>query len=105
MLGLSVGTLEARPKEHKKPKESVTFLVSMSCGRCQQRIEEHLAFEKGVTNVRVDLPQKTVHIEYQPDKTSPDKLRNSIKKLGYTVKAHPAKTEKKDEHKEKRKPR
>lgn len=85
MLGLSVGASAKNVKENKKEKAEVTFLVSMTCEKCQKRIEDNLSFEKGVTKLDVNLPQKTVSIEYRKDKTSPEKLKEAIKKLGYTV--------------------
>lgn len=66
-------------------KQKVTYLVSMTCENCKNRIEKTLSFEKGVTDLNVDLPAKTVTIEYKADKTSPDKLKSAIQKLGYTV--------------------
>ena len=69
----------------KHKKESVTFLVSMSCGSCQKRIESNIPYEKGVTDLKVDLPKKLVTIEYRSDKTSPDKLKEAIKAMGFTA--------------------
>lgn len=66
-------------------KQKVTYLVSMTCDNCKNRIEKTLSFEKGVTDMNVDLPAKTVTIEYNSDKTSADKLKTAIQKLGYTV--------------------
>lgn len=85
MLGLSFSSSAAIMKDSKKEKAEVTFLVSMTCEKCQKRIENNLSFEKGVTGLDVDLPKKTVTIEYRKDKTSPDKLKATIKKLGYTA--------------------
>lgn len=66
-------------------KAEVVFIVSMKCKNCQDRIEEALAFAPGVKKLEVDLGKKTVAITYQPSKTSPDELKETIKKLGYTV--------------------
>lgn len=68
----------------------MTFLVSMKCEKCQKRIENTLSFEKGVTGLDVNLPKKTVTIEYRDGKTSPEKLKEAIQKLGYTVAPLPA---------------
>lgn len=66
-------------------KASVTFLVSMSCENCKNRIEKNLAYEKGVKNLEVDLSKKTVTIEYDTEKTTPDDLKSAIQNLGYTA--------------------
>lgn len=76
----------------KKEKAEVTFLVSMTCEKCQHRIEDSLAFEKGVTGLDVDLQKKLVTIEYRTDKTTPEKLKEAIRGLGYTATVyHPRK--------------
>ena len=59
MLGLSFSSSAAIMKDSKKEKAEVTFLVSMTCEKCQKRIENNLSFEKGVTGLDVDLPKKT----------------------------------------------
>ena len=82
LLGLSSGVSAKDVKENKKAE--VTFLVSMTCENCQKRIEDNISFEKGVTGLDVNLPQKTVTIKYRKDKTTPDKLKVAIRKLGYT---------------------
>ena len=92
VMGLS---FQLSAKEVKGTTQKVTFLVSMSCGSCQQRIENNLSFEKGVKSLNVNLPKKTVTIEYQSDKTSPEKLKAAIQKLGYTATPFKARTAKK----------
>ena len=75
----------------------ITIKTSAVCGSCKNRIEKNLAFEKGVTNVVLDLETKIVTITYKPSKTNPEKLRTAISKIGYdadNVKADPAAYEK-----------
>lgn len=72
-------------EETKSGKDTVTFLVSMSCENCQKRIEGNIAYEKGVTGLDVNLAKKTVTIEYDAEKTTPAKLKEAIQKLGYTA--------------------
>jgi copper chaperone CopZ len=70
----------------------IKIKTSAVCGSCKNRIEKNLAFEKGVTNVVLDLATKIVTITYKPSKTNPDKLRIAISKIGYdadNVKADP----------------
>lgn len=91
---LSLSSSISAKNDKNREKAEVTFLVSMTCENCQKRIEDTISFEKGVTDLHVDLSQKTVTIEYRKDKTSPDKLKAAIRKLGYTVTPlAPAKTE------------
>lgn len=84
-------------QEKKKSKEWVTFLVSMSCGNCQKKIEKNIAFEKGVSDLIVNLEDKTVTIEYQVKKTNPDKLKAAIEDLGFEVEFYTEKETEKTE--------
>ena len=77
--------LGAHTTDDDDDRAEVTFIVSMKCKNCQERIEETLAFATGVKGMKVDLEKKTVTITYQPSKTSADELKKTIQKLGYTV--------------------
>ncbi|NDV93963.1 heavy-metal-associated domain-containing protein [Dysgonomonas sp. 521] len=87
ILMLSAGfTLNAQNKKDlKNDKETVVFDVSMTCENCQKRIEKNIAFEKGVTDMKVDLANKTVLVEFKKSQTTIEKLQEAIKKLGYEV--------------------
>ena len=74
--------------QKKDNKQQVTFDVSMTCENCKKRIEKTIAFEKGVSDLVVNLPEKTVFIQYQENKTDTTKLKAAIEKLGYTVTTH-----------------
>jgi periplasmic mercuric ion binding protein len=66
-----------------KKVEEVKIQTSAVCGMCKDRIEQNMAYEKGVTDVVLDLDTKIVTIKYKTGKTNPDKLRLAISKLGY----------------------
>lgn len=70
-------------KDSKSEKDTVLFHVSMTCDNCKKRIEKNIAFEKGVTNMDVNLSEKTVKVEFKKNKTSVEKLKTAIEKLGY----------------------
>jgi mercuric ion binding protein len=67
----------------------VTYFVNMQCLNCKKRIEKNISFEKGVKDLCVDLENKTVSITYNSKKTTEEKLKTSIKELGYTVEVLP----------------
>jgi copper chaperone CopZ len=50
---------------------------------CKDRIENGMAFEKGVKDVNLDVETKIATIKYNTKSTSPDELRKKISKLGY----------------------
>lgn len=100
LLGAGTTVLIAQNKKTvKNDKETVTFDVSMTCENCQKKIEKNIAFEKGVTDMKIDLEKKTVKIEYKKSQTTVDKLQKAIEKLGYEVKIHKDEEDKKDENK------
>ena len=65
--------------------ETVTFKVNMHCRNCVTKIQENIAFEKGVKDLKISLENKTVTITYNPSKTTPEVLEAAIRKLGYSV--------------------
>lgn len=69
--------------------DTVTFITTIHCAGCEQRIRKNVRFEKGVKKIDVRLDNKTVTITYDNAKTSPETLRAAIEKLGY--KAEPVK--------------
>ncbi len=87
-ISLSFNTYAQDKKAKKKEKKEVTFDVSMTCDNCKKRIEKNIAFEKGVSDMKVDLPGKTVMVVYQTNKTNIEKLQKAIEKLGYEAKVH-----------------
>lgn len=65
---------------------NVTFVTDIHCQKCAQKIEENVAFEKGVKDLKVNVPEKTVYIQYDSTKTDVATLTKAIEKLGYKVK-------------------
>lgn len=88
MLLLSTIAFAQDKKGNDSGKESVLFDVSMHCENCKKKIEKNLPFEKGVTNLKVNLDDKTVWVEFKKDKTDIDKLKQAIEKLGYEATIH-----------------
>jgi copper chaperone CopZ len=82
-------TITPRNKRHalKKQKDirEVTFRVHLHCANCVKKVEENIAFEKGVKGLDVCLGHQTVNVKYDPAKTSEETLKASIEKLGYEV--------------------
>jgi len=68
---------------HGKGLADLVIATSTVCDMCQKTIEENLIYEKGVKHVHVDLAQSRIHVQYVPRKTSPEKLRLAVSKLGY----------------------
>jgi len=82
-------TLTAKAQE--KTAE-VTIKTSATCDMCKTTIENYLAFEKGIKKSSLDVSSKIITVTYNPQKTTPEKIRTAISKSGYDaddVKADP----------------
>ena len=62
------------------------------CESCGSRLEKAVFNSKGIKRVDLDEEKKTLKIIYNPQKTSPEQIRQSISKAGFDaddVKADP----------------
>ncbi|MHC1708454.1 MAG: heavy-metal-associated domain-containing protein [Bacteroidales bacterium] len=71
-------------------KDNIRIKSSVVCNMCKERVESGLAFEKGIKDVSVDLDSKIITVTYKSKKTSPEKIRLAISKLGYDADEVPA---------------
>ena len=62
------------------------YRTSIECKSCKTKVLDNIAFEKGVNDVVVNLPEKTVKIVFDEAKTDTLTLANAIRKLGYSAK-------------------
>jgi len=69
--------------QETKKSDTLTIQTSAVCGMCKDRIEQGIAFEKGVKRATLDEETKKVTVIYNPSKTSADAVRTAISKLGY----------------------
>jgi len=70
------------------------------CESCGSRLEKAVFTERGIKRVDLDEESKNLTIIYNPQKTSPEKIRAAISKVGFDaddVKADPEAYEKLDE--------
>jgi copper chaperone CopZ len=67
----------------KSENKVVCFKSDMTCDHCQNTLTEHLKFEKGVKDLKIDYVSNTVLIEYKEGKNSDDALAKAIEKKGY----------------------
>lgn len=68
----------------------IKIKTSAICEMCKETIEKNLAFEKGVKKSVLDVDTKIVTVNYNPKKTSPEKIRKAISKSGYDADDVPA---------------
>ncbi|HLP51069.1 MAG TPA: heavy metal-associated domain-containing protein [Chitinophagales bacterium] len=61
----------------------VTIKTSAICGSCKARIEKVVKAVEGVDAVLLNMNNKKLKVKYDPDKTSPERLREVISAAGY----------------------
>lgn len=76
---------QAKKKDAKKKTQTVSFKTSIHCKNCVKKVQDNIAFEKGVKDLKVSLEDKVVTISYDPSKTDEAALAKALEKLGYTA--------------------
>ena len=66
-----------------KKTETIVIKTSTQCGMCKSRVEKAIAYEKGVVSSNLDVDKQLFTVTYKPSKTSPEKIREAISKVGY----------------------
>lgn len=64
-------------------KKVATIHSSVVCGMCRERVENALAFKKGVSDVKVDLQKKEIEVTYKPKKITEEEIKKAIVAVGY----------------------
>ena len=83
---MAQNTGKAKIEKTSKADENictVTFETDMSCESCVKKVNENIAFEKGVKDLRVSLEEEKITVKFDKRKTSEEALAESIRKLGY----------------------
>lgn len=80
-LSLALAALSMSAKDIRE----VVFTTEpeMECKTCESKIREQLRFEKGIKEIKTDIPTQTVTLRFDADKTSTEKLKASLHKIGY----------------------
>lgn len=61
------------------------IVEGMTCPHCQKAVEMALQTLDGVSSASVDLKAKKVDINFDPQKTNEQKLKDAITNAGYQV--------------------
>ncbi len=75
----------------------MTIKTSAVCNMCKETLESSLALEKGIKRLSLDVKTAVLTVVYSPKKTTPEKIRMAVSKVGYDadeVLADPAAYEK-----------
>ncbi|MDD1624689.1 MAG: cation transporter [Methylococcaceae bacterium] len=64
----------------------VLTVTDMKCGGCETNITGKLEAINGVISVKASFKEKEVSVEYDPEKTTLDTIKDTITSAGFTVK-------------------
>lgn len=87
IISVAITALQATAQ---KNTEKIEILTSAQCEMCKNRIETAMAFEKGIISSELNLETKVLTVIYKIGKTTPDKIRIAINKVGYDADGTPA---------------
>jgi periplasmic mercuric ion binding protein len=73
-----------------KKSETLKIKTSAVCDMCKSRLEQGLAYEKGIKDVSLDVDTKVLTVNYAVGKTTPDEIRKKVSMLGYDADNVPA---------------
>ena len=74
-----------KSRKAKAEIKEVTFNVKLHCASCVKKLQENIAFEKGVKDLHICMEDQIVAIKYDASKTNEETLKNAIIKLGVPV--------------------
>ena len=78
----SVAVADAQqPQKGKRQTVTTTFVTDIDCEGCAKKVTNTIPYEKGVKDVQVDVPSKTVTVTYDPTKTNDEALIKAFSKI------------------------
>lgn len=71
-------------QNNKSNVAEITFSVpTIDCDHCKKKLEANLPFVKGVKDLKVSVPDKTVWFKYDPSKVTKAQLAEALSKAGF----------------------
>jgi mercuric ion binding protein len=83
LISLSLGTWAQQKDSSKDGIQTIQIKTSAVCDMCKETLEKAMAYEKGVKESDLDVDSKILTVKYDPKKTSPEKIKLAITKVGY----------------------
>ncbi|MBQ8463365.1 MAG: heavy metal translocating P-type ATPase [Prevotella sp.] len=60
-------------------------VLGMMCAACAANVERRLAAQEGVVEACVNLPSRTVRVEYDPQRISLEQMKGAVAAIGYDM--------------------
>ena len=85
-LAMVAGVATAAPKQKVEKKIStVVFTTDLDCHHCAQKVLNTIPYEKGIKDVQVDVPTKTVTVKFDEAKNSTESLTKAFESIKVKV--------------------
>jgi copper chaperone CopZ len=84
LLAMVVGVAVAAPKAEKKIA-TVVFTTDLDCHHCAEKVMNTIPYEKGIKDVQVDVPTKTVTVKFDEAKNSVESLTKAFESIKVKV--------------------
>jgi len=86
MLAVVAGVATAAPKQKAEKKiATVVFTTDLDCHHCAQKVLNTIPYEKGIKDVQVDVPTKTVTVKFDEAKNSVESLTKAFESIKVKV--------------------
>ena len=80
VMGFGIAEAVAQKKSDAQFKTTV-FVTDVDCETCAKKIDNSLPFQKGVKEVKVDVPTRKVTVTFDTTKTNEEALIKAFKKI------------------------
>ena len=78
---MGFGIADALAQKSNSQLKTTVFVTDVDCETCAKKIDNSIPFQKGVKEVKVDLPTRTVTVTYDATQTSHESLVKAFKKI------------------------
>lgn len=77
------GGITGQADAQKKGRAVACFESDMDCINCEKTLYEHLRFEKGIKDLKVDHASNTIYVEFDEKRNTEKGFAQAIEKKGY----------------------
>ena len=81
MAFIGFGVAEVSAQKKNEALKTTVFVTDIDCEHCAKKITNTIPYEKGVKDVQVDVPSKTVTVTYDATKTGDENLVKAFAKV------------------------
>ncbi len=85
---MTVGIAEVSAAKKEVKMATTEFITTIDCDHCVKKVMDFMPHQKGVKDVKVNLPKKLVTVSYDAGKTSDAAIIKAFRKIDITAKKH-----------------